>query len=106
MGMATSGGVLHERLISRVLQPRRPGQATLDGLSIGTAFCTLRSTATISVLQGLAARVIADFAANYDSARERCWVAELDGQIVGSVFVVRNAESVATLRLLYVEPEA
>ncbi len=56
--------------------------------------------------EGLVAGVVASFAANYDSARERCWIAEADGTIVGSVFLVRNSESVASLRLLYLEPDA
>ncbi|HEV3486396.1 MAG TPA: GNAT family N-acetyltransferase, partial [Vicinamibacterales bacterium] len=44
----------------------------------------------------------------FDPRRERCWIAERDGQTVGSVFVIKNAEreNVAQLRMLYVEPSA
>jgi GNAT superfamily N-acetyltransferase len=53
--------------------------------------------------EGLVAHVIADFTGS-TSARQRCWVAERDGTIVGSVFLCEESASVARLRLLYVEP--
>jgi GNAT superfamily N-acetyltransferase len=52
--------------------------------------------------------VVDDLARRSDPARERGWIAELDGRCVGSVFLVRHPEraGVAKLRLLLVEPEA
>jgi DNA-binding MarR family transcriptional regulator/N-acetylglutamate synthase-like GNAT family acetyltransferase len=56
--------------------------------------------------EGLCAQIVADFARNYDEERERCWIAEIDGRNVGSVFLVKENDKVARLRLLLVDPAA
>jgi DNA-binding MarR family transcriptional regulator/GNAT superfamily N-acetyltransferase len=56
--------------------------------------------------EALAAEVAAQFIKNYDPKRERAWVAEKDGERVGAVFVAKESDAVAKLRLLHVEPEA
>lgn len=54
--------------------------------------------------EALVAEIVARFVRELDSARERCWIAEAGGQVVGSVFVVRQDDATAKLRLLYVDP--
>ncbi|HVX88358.1 MAG TPA: GNAT family N-acetyltransferase, partial [Gemmatimonadales bacterium] len=56
--------------------------------------------------EGFVAEVIAKYAIHHDPAKEKYWIAERGGQIVGSVYVVENAPGVAQLRCLLVEPSA
>ena len=56
--------------------------------------------------EGLLAEIVAAFVRDFDPARERCWVAEREGEIVGSVFVVRQDDETAKLRMLYVDRAA
>lgn len=56
--------------------------------------------------EALVANIVAQFANEHDPARERAWIAEVNGQPVGSVFCVRKDDRTAQLRLLLVEPAA
>ena len=56
--------------------------------------------------EALVAEIAAAYVREHDPAWERCWIAEKDGRVVGSVFVVRQDDTTAKLRLLYVEPDA
>jgi DNA-binding MarR family transcriptional regulator/GNAT superfamily N-acetyltransferase len=56
--------------------------------------------------EGVCAKIVADFSANFDPACERCWIAEMDGRNVGCVLLVKDSNKVARLRLLLVDPLA
>ncbi|WP_046862596.1 bifunctional helix-turn-helix transcriptional regulator/GNAT family N-acetyltransferase [Microvirga massiliensis] len=56
--------------------------------------------------EALVAEIAASFIKDFDPKRERSWIAEIDGEIVGSVILVKASDEVAKLRLLYVEPKA
>jgi DNA-binding MarR family transcriptional regulator/predicted N-acetyltransferase YhbS len=58
-------------------------------------------------IEAVTARICADFLDAADLLRERCWIAERGGERLGCVFLVKDeAESVARLRLLMLEPAA
>ena len=56
--------------------------------------------------EAFVAQICSDFIRQYKPSRERCWIAEIGGQIVGSIFVVKETDEVAKLRLLIVDPKA
>jgi DNA-binding MarR family transcriptional regulator/GNAT superfamily N-acetyltransferase len=56
--------------------------------------------------EALVAKITAEFIENFDARRERCWIAEMNGERVGSVFCVRKTDEIAKLRLLIIDPKA
>lgn len=89
-----------------ILRPPRLGDMGWVVFRHGDGYATLYGWT--DQFEALVARVVADFETSHDAARERCWIAERDGQRIGCVFLVQHheQENVAKLRLLWVEPSA
>jgi N-acetylglutamate synthase-like GNAT family acetyltransferase len=56
--------------------------------------------------EAVVAQIVADFVKNYDRKKESCWIAEKNGENIGCVFLVKQSDQVARLRLLIVDPKA
>ena len=87
-----------------ILREPRPGD--LGWVVARHAELYLREYGWAENFEGICAQIVADFVSKYDAKRERCWIAEMDGQNVGCVFLVKDTEAIARLRLLLVDPVA
>jgi DNA-binding MarR family transcriptional regulator/L-amino acid N-acyltransferase YncA len=87
-----------------LLRPHRPGDIGWIVHRHGALYA--QEYGWDETFEALVAEIAAGFVKSYDPKRERCWIAEKDGEIVGSVMLVNGGEGAAKLRLLYVEPQA
>jgi DNA-binding MarR family transcriptional regulator/GNAT superfamily N-acetyltransferase len=87
-----------------ILRPHRPGDMGWIVHRHGALYA--QEYGWDETFEALVAEIAATFIKDFDPKRERCWIAEKDGEIVGSVLLVAQSNETAKLRLLYVEPKA
>jgi len=97
-------GARRERAAPYLLRPHRPGDMGWVVHRHGALYA--QECGWDEQFEALVAAIVAKFIQHYDPKRERCWLAEKDGEIVGSVFLAKHSKTVGKLRLLLVEPKA
>lgn len=93
-----------EPKVPYVLRPPRPGDLGWVVQRHGELYA--EEYAWDETFEALVAEIVARYVRDQDPRRERCWIAEMEGANVGSVFCVKKSDTVAQLRLLLVEPQS
>jgi DNA-binding MarR family transcriptional regulator/GNAT superfamily N-acetyltransferase len=87
-----------------VLRPHRIGD--VGWVLSSQSSCYAQEYGWGAAAETMIAEVLTRILQTYDPARERCWIAELDGEPAGSILLINAGEETAKLRLLLVEPQA
>jgi DNA-binding MarR family transcriptional regulator/N-acetylglutamate synthase-like GNAT family acetyltransferase len=97
-------GAQSEHKVPYILRPHQPGDMGWVVHRHGLLY--YEEYGWDEQFEALVAGIVAKFIQHYNPKQERCWIAERDGEIVGSVFLVKQSKKIAKLRLLLVEPKA
>jgi DNA-binding MarR family transcriptional regulator/GNAT superfamily N-acetyltransferase len=98
--------ILEDRASDGIVLLRPPLPGDLGWLVQRHGALYARAHGWDATFESMVARIVADFAAGHDPAREAAWIADIDGEPVGSVLCVRHDDDTAKLRVLLVEPAA
>lgn len=97
-------GSAPDRRVPYILRPHQPGD--MGWVVQSHALLYTGEYGWDDTFEALVAEIVSTFLKTFDARRERCWIAEMDGTPVGSVFIVRKSDEVAKLRLLLVDARA
>ena len=92
------------RRVPYILRPHQPGDIGWVVQKHGELYA--REYGWDESMEAFVAEIAAKFIREFDPKKERAWIAEKDGENVGCVFLVRDSDEVAKLRLLLVDPKA